>query len=220
MKKSLFIISLLLVSCGGGNSSETQSPQNKIFSLEKINSLTLGKFYSSELVDTNKSLYGFISIENQPEKVVNGVMVTPQYRSFTYSHSRFGSGNISAPKWETTFNIDTATKNLISFTTFVSSSGMGPTINCVSSSPYHLPSQVKVGDNDSTPSFKCDNNINFDRGSWSAEDAGNGNLNFVIRSKTIDTSSNIIDEIITYTIDSSGNIVSFQINALKSFSDK
>ncbi|HOY22396.1 MAG TPA: hypothetical protein PK002_04545, partial [Cellvibrio sp.] len=84
MKKSLFMISLLLVSCGGGNSSESQSPQNKTFSLEKVNSLTPGKLYSSELVDTNASFYGFISIENQPEKVVNGVMVTPQFRSYSY----------------------------------------------------------------------------------------------------------------------------------------
>lgn len=220
MNKSVLVMSLLLLGCGGNDKGDKQDDiKDKNFSLAKITSLTQGTLYSSELVDKETSEYGYIKFENQPEVVVNGVMVTPQYRYFTYSHSRFGSGNISAPKWETTFNIDTATKNVISFKTFVSRSGMGPTINCASSSPYHLPTQVKLGDSDSTPSFTCDNNINLAQGSWRTENAGDGKLNFIIRTQTIDTSSSVIDETATYTIDTSGNILSLQINKLKSFTD-
>jgi len=218
MKKSVFIIPLLLLGCGGDNKSDsTDSTKNKSYSLEKVTSLTKGALYSSELMDKEIPLYGFVSIENQTETVINGVMVTPQYRYFTVKNSRFGSGNISAPVWETTSYIDTSTKNLISFTTFASSSGMGTRINCVSTSPYHFPAQVKPGDSDSTPGFTCDNNITIAPGSWRAESISNGNLSFIVQTQTVDTSGKIISETATYTLDAQGTVVSLQINKLKSF---
>lgn len=224
MKKTLLIMSVLIASCGSDNKSKPVNSETNIegksFSLEKVNNLAPGVVYSSELKDTETTNYGYIKIENLPETTEDGVLITPQYRYFYYSHSRFGSGNISAPTWETTLNIDTTTKNLISFKTFVSSSGMGPKISCVSLSPYHLPTQIKLGDKDTTPGFKCDNNINIAPGSWHTEAGTDGNLKFIVRTQTIDLSGKIIDEDITYTITQQGNIVALQVNSLKSFSDR
>ncbi|WP_062057454.1 hypothetical protein [Cellvibrio sp. OA-2007] len=220
MKKSVFIIPLILIGCGGDDKSNTLDTQpNKTYSLEKVVSLKSGVVYSSELFDSATTQYGFIAIENKPETVINGVMVTPQYRYFTVKNSRHGSGNISAPIWETTSYIDTATKNLISFTTFASQTGMGTRINCSSTSPYHFPAQVKSGDSDITPGFTCDNNITIAPGNWRAESTTSGHLDFIVQAQTVDISGSLINEVTTYTLDSGGAIVSLKINNLKSFSD-
>lgn len=220
MKKSVLIVPLLLLGCGSDNKSdEANNTQKTTYSLEKLTNLTKGSLYSSELLDKDTFQYGFVSIENKAETVLNGVLVTPQYRYFTVKNSRFGSSNMSAPVWETTSYIDTSTKNLISFTTFASRSGIGTKISCTSSSPYHFPAQVKVGDSGSTPGFTCDNNINIAPGSWRAESTTDANLNFIVQTQTIDTSGKAINETIIYTLDTQGKLVSMQINKLKSFSD-
>lgn len=220
MNKSVFIIPMLLLGCGSDNKSDAPNDtKDTYYSLEKVTSLAKGILYSSELIATEDPKYGFISIENQAETVINGVMVTPQYRRFTMTESRFGSGNISAPVWVSTFYIDTSTKNLISFSTFASRSGIGSRINCTSSSPYHFPAQVKSGDSDSTPGFSCDNNVRIAPGNWRAESTTNGNLNFVVQTETVDISGEIIKETLTYTLNTQGTIVSFQINKLKSVSN-
>jgi hypothetical protein len=69
------------------------------------------------------------------------------------------------------------------------------------------------------PSYACDNNINLGQGAWNTADAGNGNLNFIVRTQIIDLSSQVIDEIITYTINQQGDIIATQINGFKSFKD-
>ncbi len=212
MRKSVLIVPLLLLGCGSDKKNDsTDSTKSTFYSLEKITSVAKGSLYSSELLDKDISQYGFVSIENQTETVINGVMVTPQYRYFTVKNSRFGSSNISAPVWETTAYIDTATKNLISFTTFASRSGIGTRINCTSTSPYHFPTQVKAGDSDSTPAFTCDNNISIAPGSWRAESTTNGNLNFIVQTQTIDTSGKIISETITYTLDTQGIVDQYKL---------
>lgn len=224
MNKSVFLIPLLLIGCGGGGDNKSNPPKddgytNTSFSLAKITNLTTGNIYSSELVNADKSQYGNISIDNWQETVANGVVVTPQYRSFIVKDSRFGSGTISAPHWEMISYIDTSTKNLISFQLSVTRSGMGPRVICTSSSPYHLPNQVKLGESDSMPGFSCDNNISFSAGSWRTEKADKGNLNFITRAQTLDSNGSVVDETTTYTIDPQGNIVSLQVNNLKSFTD-
>jgi hypothetical protein len=221
MKKTILMAVIFLVGCGGDNKNNDSNnpPELKSYSLEKLTSLTPGVVYASEMKEAESGYYSLFEIENLSEKVESGVLVTQQRRFYDKSAVRFGSSRIGAPQWESIFNIETATKNLVSFQLFVSSSGMGPRINCVSSSPYHFPAQVKVGDSDRLPSYACDNNINLGPGAWSTADAGNGNLNFVVRTQTIDLSSQVIDEVITYTINQQGDIIATQINGLKSFKD-
>ncbi len=220
MKKSALILPLILLGCGSDHRGDTDtqnSYNNKYFSLAKVNDLTTGQIYSSELVNADQSHYGFLSVKNQQEEVLNGVLVTPQYRYLTITNQRYGSSNISAPVWETTSYIETATNNLISFKLSATAVGIGPIISCTSSSPYHLPDQVKLGDAESTPSFTCDGNITFAGGSWHTEAASEGNLNLIIKIQTLDQSSNIIDETTTYTIDPAGNILQVKVNDLVSF---
>lgn len=221
MKKTLLIVALLLAGCGGDVSSNDNKNniKDKTFSLEKVNNLVQGDLYSTTLLDAESKQYGTFSIQNWQEEVVNGVVVTPQYRRFTYDHVRYGSSTISAPTRETTSYFDGATKNLISFKLLVTRSGMGPRLNCVSSSPYHFPSTIKLGDGDALPSFACDNNINLGIGSWSTADGGDGHLNFIVRTQTIDESSQVYEETAIYTIGEQGNIVAFQIGKYKSIKD-
>ncbi|WP_331345525.1 hypothetical protein [Cellvibrio sp. UBA7661] len=224
MNKSVFLIPLLLIGCGDGGDKKNDPPKddgytNTSFSLENVTSLTAGKVYATELMESDKTGFADLYIKNQQETVVNGVLVTPQYRHFVVKESRFGSSTMAAPTWESTSYFDTATKNVISFQLSVTRSGMGPRIICTSLSPYHLPNQVKLGDKDSMPGFSCDNNIAFSAGSWRTEKADKGNLNFIVRTQTLDPEANIIDETTTYTIDPQGNILSVQINNLKSFTD-
>jgi hypothetical protein len=220
MKKSVFIIPLLLLGCGSDNKSNDKNDTKKnIYSLEKITSLSPGTLYASELANTDTGGYGFIEIENKAEVVMNGVMVTPQHRHLTFTDQRHGSSNMAAPVWESTFYIDSATKNVIAFETFSSRVGMGTRITCTSSSPHHLPTQIEIGDSGIIPGFNCDNNISFPQSNWTATDAGNNNINVNIPNKSVDTSGAMIDQNIVYTLDINGSIVSFSIDDRKSFSD-
>lgn len=220
MKKITLMIPLLLLGCGGDNKSDpTNDTENRTYSLEKVTSLTEGELYSFKLVSAETDQGGVVAITNRQETVVSGVIVTPQDRYFTITRRNAGSSNLSAPIWQTTYHIDTATKNLISFTTFASSGGIGTRINCSSSSPYHFPTQVKSGDSDSTPGFICDNDIMISSGSWRAESTSNGNLNFIVHTQTVDASGKIMNETTTYTLDPQGNVVSLQINELKSITE-
>lgn len=222
MRRYTFLISILFVGCGGSNTgsdSKENDYTNKSFSLEKLITLTKDGGYSTELANTDKTTYADFSVVNLEETVINGVVVTPQYRRLVIKNSRFGSSTMSAPTWETISYIDTATKNLISFQLSITRSGIGPKINCLSTSPYHLPNQIKLGDRDNTPSFACDNNIVLAAGNWRTEKADKGNLNFIVSTQTLGEGASIIDETITYTIDPQGNIIGLKINNLKSFND-
>ena len=224
MKKTFLMTLVFLAGCGGDNNSSSSSssttiPEPKSYSLEKLTSLTPGIVYTSEMKDAESGYYSLFEIENLSEKVESGVLVTQQRRFYDKSGTRVGSSRMGEPQWESIFNIETATKNLISFQLFVNRSDLGPRINCVSSSPYHFPAQVKLGDSDRLPSYACDNNINLGPGAWNTVDAGNGNLNFIVRTQIIDLSSQVIDEIITYTINQQGDIIATQINGFKSFKD-
>ncbi len=152
---------------------------------------------------------------------MNGVLVTPQETYFKHTATRFGTSALTPIElWTVTADIETATGNLLSFSKKIdeSASLKGITIiNCSSTSPSHLPARVKAGDRGSTPAFSCDNNVILGEGSWSAENAGNDNLKFIITTQTIGLSKTAVDEVRKYTLDPQGNIISFEINEMKDY---
>jgi hypothetical protein len=191
--------------------------------LEKINTLAPGSVYSSELWNYSPELmrptsYGSIAIRNSSEEIINGVLVTPQNTHFKQTSTRVGTSALTPLKeWYTTTYYETATGNLISYDiTPWQSSIPKSTVRCVSTSPYHFPSAVKIGDTAATPTFTCNNNLTLDQGNWRAEDAGNGNLKFIVTSNTFDYSNSLTTETRIYTLDPQGNIISFKIDNLES----
>ena len=53
--------------------------------------------------------------------------------------------------------------------------------------------------------------------SWRAEDAGKGNLNFILTSKTFSSKDKVVDETLIYTLNPQGEIVSFNIDNMESY---
>ena len=129
-----------------------------------------------------------------------------------------GGTNNKSEQWKKILNFDSSSGNLISFSIVHFNIGIyGSTTKCISSSPYHMPDKISVGDSDSLPGFSCDNNVYLAGGSWIASSGGEGKVKLSISSKTINISGNVDDEEITYTFDQSGKVVEFKINDMLSF---
>ncbi len=212
MKLYLFLLCSILAACGGSNKLE----QDKVFDLKNINSLKQGVVYSSYLQSTDKPsvFYGNFSIENGPEEILDGVMVTPRVVTFRTMNGLTGSSSIPNGGWDVTYYIETSTGNIISFKkSFYFSEYV---LNCKSSSPYHLPSTVRPGDTDFTPSFNCENQKILSGGSWSAVYFEKDKVIFSEISKTIDELGNNQDITISYVLDSVGNIISVTLDGFSS----
>jgi hypothetical protein len=209
MKFLYFLIFLMLSGCGG-NSSSGSSEQH--YTLKNFNSLEQGLVFSSDLKSTDKKyeFYGKFSIENMKEEVLDGVMVTPQVVTFRKLNSLSGSSSfLGVYDWQITYYIETATGNLTSFKkNFFFSSSI---LNCKSTSPYHMPSAIKAGDSDTTPSFKCDNEKILDNGSWTAINETRKGIVLKIISKTTDELGNYKNNSISYTLDPNGSIISVML---------
>jgi hypothetical protein len=206
MKLFYFLIFLMLSACGGDSSSEQH------YNLRNFNSLQQGLIFSSDLKSTDKKyeFYGRFSIINNKEEIIDGVMVTPQVVTFRKLNSLSGSSSLlDVYDWQITYYIETATGNLISFKkTFFFSSSI---LNCKSTSPYHMPSAIKVGDSDTTPTFKCDNEKILDNGSWTAMNKTRNGIVLKIISKTTDELGNYKNNSISYTLDPNGSIISVML---------
>jgi len=216
MKKALIVIGLLsLTACGGGGSGSSNSGGGsnnnsstpvvvtpKTFSLQKINSTTLGTVYTAQLSgsDSDGNKYtGTVSMANRAEQVLNGVMVTP--RDLLLSITPVGGSTPSITSLGTSY-VETATGNLIGL--FVQST---TNVTCVSLSPYHMPASVKVGDFETSATLSC-NDGTTQEGVWRAEDAGSGNVRVTLSATTKKSSVVINTSDTSYTIDSAGTILS------------
>jgi hypothetical protein len=209
MKLFYFLIFLMLSACGGNSNSDSSAQH---YNLKNFNSLQQGLVFSSDLKSTDKTyeFYGRFSIENNKEEILDGVMVTPQVVIFQKLNSLSGSSALlPVYDWQITYYIETATGNLISFKkTFFFSSSI---LNCKSTSPYHMPSAIRVGDSDTTPSFKCDNEKMLDNGSWTAINETRKGIVLKIISKTTDELGNHKNSSISYTLDPNGSIISVML---------
>ena len=201
----LFPIGILfmLTACGGGGSESdafVPTDPNQIFSLSKLQSTTLGPVYSSQLSgsDSNGVSYsGSIAIANRAQEMNSGVLTTP--RDLILSLTGGGSSIT------------------VTGTSYIDSSGdlIGLVIQttgliCTPVFPDSLPSSVKIGDFGILADLNCDDNTTQSQ-NWRVEDAGNGNVN-LITNGTIRNQFNTITQItdITYTINGSGDIISFK----------
>ena len=204
MLKSIFIVTfvLLMSACGGGGSSPASTPTdpNQIFSLAKLQSTTLGTVYSTQITgsDSNGTSYtGSISMANRTQEMLGGVLVTP--RDLLISLSGGGTSTVVTG----TSYVDTS-NNLIAV--IIQTTGLV----CTPVSPDNIPTTVKIGDFGILSTMTCDDNTTQAR-NWRAEDAGNGNIK-IISNATVKDQSNVVISIadVTFTLDSSGNIIAFK----------
>lgn len=218
MFKAICVIFTLsfLAGCGGSSNSSTNnngggSPPVVVpttYNLEKLNSTNLGSVYYAELSGTDSNggpLTGTISLVNRAEGTLNGLLVTPRdgFSSITLA----GSDLPLLSALSTTY-IETSTGNIQSV--YVETTD----VYCVSESPQHMPSSVKVGDFGSMGVLICDNDTTIN-GTWSAENATNGNVRFVINT----TAKGSFDEAINntgtaYTLNPNGDILSISLTIL------
>ena len=203
MLKNIFIVMfvLLISACGGGGSpSSTPTDPNQTFSLAKLQSTTLGTVYSTQITgsDSNGTSYtGSISLANRAQEMLNGVLVTP--RDLLISLSGGGTSTVVTG----TSYVDTS-NNLIAV--IIQTTGLV----CTPVSPDNIPTTVKIGDFGILSTMTCDDNTTQAR-NWRAEDAGNGNIK-IVSNATVKDQFNVIISVadVTFTLDSSGNIIAFK----------
>ena len=205
IKRLIIILSIAIVSAcggGGGGGGETTTPTdpNQSFDLTKLQSTIVGTIYTSQLTgsDSNGVSYsGSVSAANRAQTMLGGVLVTP--RDLLISLTGGGSSFTVTG----TSNID-ANGNLISVV--IQTTGL----TCTPVTPDKLPNSVKIGDFGILSTMTCSDNTTQER-NWRVEDAGNGKIR-VISNGTIKDQFNTIVSVtdVTYTIDSSGNIVAFK----------
>ena len=212
MKNKLLILMLasIISACGGGGGGSTTPSSNgsattnntttsQSYSLAKLLSQTLGTVYSSQLSgsDTNGVKYtGSISLANRAQVMLNGVLVTP--RDLILNLSGTTSITVTAKSFVDSSN------NLISINIQPNN------ITCTPSSPDSLPSSVKVGDFGILSTLVCSDNTTQSR-SWRTEAAGNGNINIISNATVKDQFSTVTTVTdVTYTLDTSGNILKFK----------
>ncbi len=185
---------------GGGGGTTTPTDPNQSFDLTKLQSTTAGTIYTSQLTgsDSNGVSYtGSVSAANRAQTMLGGVLVTP--RDLLISLTGGGS-SITVTG---TSNIDTS-GNLISVV--IQTTG----VTCTPVTPDKLPGSVKIGDFGILSTMNCSDNTTQER-NWRVEDAGNGKIRVISNVTTKDQFNTIVSVTeVTYTIDNSGNIVSFK----------
>lgn len=203
---------LVLFSCGGGGSNDsatTPSDPNQTFSLSALQSTALGTVYTSRLAgsDSNGVSYtGSVSMANRPQTLLNGVLVTPQDSIINLTG---GGTSITVTG---TSNIDTNGNLII---VVIQTTG----VVCTPVSPDSMPSSVKIGDFGILSSMTCSDNTVQER-NWRIEDAGNGLIDVVTNGTIKNQFNSIVSTTdVTFTIDDSGNIVSFKTVTTQSVSN-
>jgi hypothetical protein len=203
-KKATLILGILaMAACGGGggsDSAEASVETTQSFSLAKLQSTTLGTIYSAQLTgsDSNRVSYsGSVSLVNRAQRMIGGVLVTPQDVTISLT-----GGGISVTSTSTS-NIDPS-GYVISIV--IPSAG----VTCIPSSPYKMPSAVTIGESGLMPPSTCSDGTVQDR-SWRVEDAGTGRAR-VVGGSTVKSRSGIAIATAeaAYTIDSGGNVVKFK----------
>ncbi len=216
-KKLLPIAALLILqACGGGGdggsfsnsslavgSSSVASSTAASYSLEKINSTAVGVAYTTALsgVDSNAVKYtASVSIENKAQSVVNGVLVTPREYRLSYASVE---ASVSQENNQVDYR-ETTSANLVSM--------LVDGVSCTSTSAYHMPATVKVGDAGIVSSLSCNNNDTQER-NWQTEDAGSGNIRIIFTETTKNPVGTVVKiKYYSYVLDSRGNISALKVS--------
>lgn len=210
MKKILplaatLIAAATLTACGGGGGSDKSpapsvTPTVKKVSLKKFNSTAVGVVYKTDIteVDSAGTNYtGQFSITNLDQEVKNGVLTTP--RKVFVTSTVVGQTTVAFTSTATSY-YDSSTANLISMYLLPAK------VTCTSSSPYHMPDEVKVGDSDTMSTLTCDDKETLE-GSWRVEDADGGNIKLISNLTTKNGLGSVSTSDIEYTLDSTGTII-------------
>lgn len=195
---SLFILlisaSLLISSCGGSGGS------NASFDLTTLKSTDTGVIYTTTLEGSdsdNVKYTGSLIIENKAPVMIDGVFATPRNLDITLvaegiTVSLAGTSNVDA------------NGNLLSV--IVRSTGTA----CTSGSPDRMPDIVETGDSGVRSQLTCSDSTTNET-SWNIVENGNGEARVTstaIIKDEFGTSVSVTD--ISFTINSNGNIVSFE----------
>ena len=211
LSKSAFsplIFTLTLSACGGGgggsdsNSTSIQTEDaNQTFSLSKLLTTAQGPVYNAQLTGSDSdgtSFTGSISMANGSQETLDGVLVTPRDLIISLSPTTGSSITVTSTGYtdESGYTISLE----------VQTTG----VTCAPASPYRLPDSVTIGDLGILSTLSCSDGTTQET-NWRVEDAGNGRALIITNGTMKSQSNNILSTTdVTYTIDSSGNIVKFK----------
>jgi len=197
IKSAGLTLTVLLLSACGSNSDTSD---NGTHSLAKLQSTALGVVYYGDLTGSDSNgatdFGGSITISNKAQTEFSGVMVTPRYITISVQGIFLVYGDVG--------------ELFIDDSGYILSLTQNGTL-CTPATLTRFPETVKIGDEAMLSVFSCNNSIISIELSWKTEDAGNGNINFII-TKTYSNSETALFLSSTqssYTINTSGNIVEF-----------
>jgi len=199
-KNILILMAVILsASCGGGNDT-TPADSDQTFSLSTVNSTAQGTIYEAQLAGSDTfglNYTGSLSISNRAQIMLGGVLVTP-HDILTILNS------------DNTSNNNTLTKYIDTDGNLISSVLNQTELTCTPVSPDSLPTTVKIGDSGIRSTLTCSDGTTTEH-SWRVEDAGNGNANFITSGTKKDHFNTFVSiSDVTYTINSSGNILALK----------
>jgi predicted small lipoprotein YifL len=205
-----FTVLFTITACGSGgggssfyNGDENAPPDQSVtVSLGALTSTTQGLLYQSLVTASNSeglNYTGSVVVVNNAQTMFDGVLVTPRDTVISLRNV-----------------VDSVT---VTGTSYIDGSGYlvgttTPSAKCIASSPATLPATVSIGNSGPLSTLTCDDNTIQD-GNWKAEappagSTGEGIISLVISTTTRDLSNIIVStENTTYTLDSTGNIISF-----------
>lgn len=206
--KLVLICSILfLVACGGGSSGggssddSTPTDPNQIFSLEELQSKTVGTIYSTSLTgsDSNGTSYtGSISAANRAEEMYGGNLASPTDLIISLT-----GGGSTITVTGTSYN-DSSTGYLLAV--IIQTTG----VTCTPVSPDEIPTLVKIGDFGILSDLICDDNTTQSR-NWRIEDGRNGKIKAISAATVRDNFNNLVSMTeVTYIIDGNNAIVGFK----------
>lgn len=188
---------LLLAACGGSDTPATSDVGT--YSLAKIHSTAVGNAYLADITGSDSVgiayTSGIYKINNLNQIEFTGVMATPRYEIVDLE------ANTDAYFKSTAFLIDGS--GYILATEF-KENWCEPTV------PVRMPESVSIGDAATLPQFDCGSALI--ELNWSVEDAGEGNIQFIVSRSEIDADGvGIVLGTTTamYTLDAGGNVLEF-----------
>ena len=206
---SLAIVVFTLAACGGGGGggdddgvdNSTPTDPNKIFSLEQMQSTTIGTIYSTSLAGSDSdgtSYTGSFSVANRAEEMYGGILARP---SDVLISLKGGGSTITVTG---TSYIDSSSSNLLAV--IVQSIGL----TCIPVSPDVIPTLVKIGDFGILSDLICDDNTIQSR-NWRIEDGRNGNINAISAVSVRDNFNNHVSTTeVAYKINGNNVVVGFE----------
>jgi len=178
---------------------EQPSPPPEGFSLSTLKSTKFGTVYTTQLVGSDSDggqWTGSLSIANRAQGTLDGVLVTPRDTLVRLTYQ-----GVSRPSGATSY---------IDMSGYTLGLAQQDGTTCNPAFPYQLPDFVEIGDFGLQPIMTCSNGDSV-VANWSAEDGGNGNMDFVsfVEIRPRFGGSSFTTQ--TLTLDRLGNILAYKI---------